>query len=209
MVVRRFRRRPRWATYRGDVAAHFGRLCPSEAQRWLTSAQRAVSDGADPRLVAQLKLSEATLASTTSNSRKARDSAQGALELFQAQGDPRGIANAQRWLGQSLVFLGQIDEGELLLQTALRALRAQGSGREGAILRDLAAARSLRGDAAGARALLAQALQSYRESDDEHNVAVTAGASPRPSFAAAMSMPPSLRPKRVSRPGGRDASSGA
>ena len=75
--------------------------------------------------------------------RAARKAAERALALFEAEGHPRGIANAQRWLGRALVYLGEVDEGEALLERALVALRGFGFKREGGVLRDLAAEKKL------------------------------------------------------------------
>jgi predicted ATPase/class 3 adenylate cyclase len=147
----------------------------AEARRWAATAIASVTEATPPHIVAQLELAEATLASMMNQFRAARKAAERALALFEQQNDARGIANAQRWAGRSLVYLGELDEGETLLEKALAALRALGFKREGGILRDLASVRSLRDDVVGARQLFAEALKSFRDADDEYNVAVTAG----------------------------------
>ena len=147
----------------------------AEARRWVATAVAAVTPETPLHVVAQLELAEATLASAMNQFRAAHKAAERALVLFEQERHARGTANAQRWLGRALVYLGQVDEGEALLERALVALRSFGFKREGGVLRDLAAARSLKDDVVGARALFAQALKSFRESDDEYNVAVTAG----------------------------------
>ena len=147
----------------------------AEARRWVTIALGAVTPETPPHVVARLALAEATLASTMSQFGAALSAAQRALVLFEELDDARGVANARRWAGRSLVYRGQVEEGEALLQQSLVSLRGLGFKRVGGVLRDLAAARALKNDVAGARALFAQALTSFKESRDEHNAAVTAG----------------------------------
>lgn len=147
----------------------------AEARRWVAVALKAVTPSTLPKVVARLELSEATLASTMSRVRPALAAARRALAIFEQLGDARGIANAQRWAGRSLVILGEIDEGESLLRQSLASLRGLGFRRDGGILRDLGTARASKADMEGARALFAQALASFKESRDEYNIAVTAG----------------------------------
>ncbi len=147
----------------------------AEARRWVATALEAVSASTPQLLVARLQLAEATLASTMNRFRPALVAAQRAFDIFEQLGDARGVANARRWAGRSLMYLGDVDEGEALLGQSLEALRALGFRRVGGILRDLGTARAHKDDVAGARAFFAQALSSFRESRDEYNVAVTAG----------------------------------
>ena len=146
-----------------------------EARRWVATALAAVTPATPLQVVARLEIAEATLASTMSQIRPALAAARRALAIFEQLGDERGIANARRWAGRSLVLLGEADEGEALLRESLMSLRALGFRRVGGILRDLGTARALKDDLAGAREFFAQALESFRESRDEYNVAVTAG----------------------------------
>ncbi len=147
----------------------------AEARRWVESALAAVSPSTPPKVVARLEISAATLASTMSQIRPALAAARHALAIFEQLGDERGVANARRWAGRSLVLLGEADEGEELLRESLTSLRALGFRRVGGILRDLGTARALKDDVTGAREFFAQALASFRESRDDYNVAVTAG----------------------------------
>ena len=146
-----------------------------EARRWIATALAAAGGSTPPLVRARLELGEATLASSLSQFRAALTASERALELFGELGDARGTAAAQRWAGRSLVYLGEVDRGEALLQQSLATLKAEGLRRLGPTLRDLAAARAIQGDMPAARSLFEQALASYKESDDEYNVAVTAG----------------------------------
>jgi predicted ATPase/class 3 adenylate cyclase len=157
-------------------------LRAAEARRWVATALDVVSSATPPQIVARLELSEATLATTMSQYRAALPAAQRALATFEQLGDARGLAIARRWAGRSLIYLGQVDgdigqveKGEALLEESLEILRGLGFRRVGGILRDLGTARALKDDVCEARPLFAQALISFRESRDEHNVAVTAG----------------------------------
>jgi tetratricopeptide (TPR) repeat protein len=74
------------------------------------------------------------------------------------------------------VYLGDVARGETLLRESLDAFERLGLRQVGGTLRDLAAARALEDDAAGARSLFERALDSFRANADEGNVVVTAGA---------------------------------
>jgi len=147
-----------------------------EARRWIATALTAVTETTPLELAARLHLAEATTASTLSQFRAASSAAERALALFEELDDARGIANARRWAGRSLVYLGSIAEGETMLRDALATFVAHGFTRTGGILRDLAAVRGFAGDVCAARSLYAQALERFKDIGDEHNIAVTAGA---------------------------------
>ncbi len=147
----------------------------AEARRWVATALEAVTPATPQPVIGRLELAEATLASTMSQVRPALAAAQRALAIFEGLRDARGVANAQRWAGRSLMLVGEIDEGAALLERSLATLRGLGFRRAGGILRDLGTARALKTDVAGARVLFAQALASFKESADDYNIAVTAG----------------------------------
>ena len=154
----------------------FGVFAAAEARRWIETAQSRVNETTPALVAAKLQLGEAFLASAFNQFRASLAAAQQALASFTQLGDERGIMEAQRLAGRSLVYLGKVEEGEKLLSESLERRRETGSTRVGGTLRDLAAAHALRGDVAQARAILAQASSAFQEGADEGNVAITAAA---------------------------------
>ncbi|MDB5026697.1 MAG: LuxR family transcriptional regulator, partial [Candidatus Eremiobacteraeota bacterium] len=162
------------------LAATLGRILLSvaaaEARRWVKAALDRVGPETPSLTVARLKLADATLASVLNQFKAALAAAQAALTLFDELGDRRGSADAKRFAGRSMVRMGRVADGEALLRASLDTHASLGTRRIGGTLRDLAVARSLESDLAGARGLFARALEVFRESEDEENVAVTAAA---------------------------------
>lgn len=152
----------------------FGVFAAAEARRWVETANGRVDGATPPLVVARLHLAEAFLASAFNQFGPSLAAAERALAIFTQLEDGIGIAEAQRFAGRSMVYLGEIDRGEELLRESLATRRKIGSARPGGTLRDLAAARGLKGDVAEARALFAQAAAAYEAGADEGNVAITA-----------------------------------
>jgi len=169
------------------LAATLGRILLSvaaaEARRWVKAALERVGPDTPSLIVARLKLADASLASVLNQFKAALTAAQEALARFDELGNRRGIADAQRFAGRSMVRMGRVAEGEALLRASLETHTSLGTRRIGGTLRDLAVARSLEADLAGARDLFARALDVFRESEDEENVAVTAAALAEAEFA--------------------------
>jgi tetratricopeptide (TPR) repeat protein len=169
------------------IAATLGRIMLSvaaaEALRWVKTALERVGRETPSLMVARLKLADASLASVLTQFKPALAAAQEALARFDQLADRRGIADAQRFAGRSMVRMGRVSEGEALLRASLETYASLGTRRIGGTLRDLAVARSLEADLAGARDLFARALDVFRESEDEENVAVTAAALAEAEFA--------------------------
>ncbi|MDB5039409.1 MAG: putative ATPase [Candidatus Eremiobacteraeota bacterium] len=169
------------------LAATLGRIMLSvaaaEARRWVKTALERVGPATPSLRVARLKLADAALASVLNQFKPAVTAAQEALVRFDELADRHGIADAKRFAGRSMVRMGRVAEGEALLRAALETYAALGTRRIGGTLRDLAVARSLEADLAGARDLFARALDVFRESEDEENVAVTAAALAEAEFA--------------------------
>lgn len=169
------------------LAATLGRILLSvaaaEARRWVKAALDRVEPDTPSLLVARLKLADAMLASVLNQFKAALPAAREALARFDELRDRRGIADAQRFAGRSLVRMGRVAEGESLLRASLETHAALGTRRIGGALRDLAVARSLDNDLGGARDLFTRALEVFRESQDDENVAVTAAALAEAEFA--------------------------
>ena len=148
---------------------------PAEARRWVQTALERVDADSPNDAVARLELADAHLASRLNQFNAALAAARRALTRFEADGDRRGIANAKRWAGRSLIFLGQVSEGEMLLRSALDAYASLGFRHVGGVLLDLGSARAASGDLADARDFFARALRQFEEDQNEGNVAITAG----------------------------------
>ena len=194
----------RLAATLGNILVTFA---AAEARRWVETALARVDPTTPSVVVARLKLAEAFLSSVLNQFKMALTSAKRALELFTQIGDARGIADAQRLAGRSMVRLGQVVDGEALLQTSLVTHRALGSRRIGGTLRDLAVARATEGDLAAARELFGRALAVFRRNEDEENLALTAAALAEAEFAcgdAEAALPLAEEALKVVRTFGRD-----
>ncbi|MGB6985574.1 MAG: GAF domain-containing protein [Candidatus Aquilonibacter sp.] len=162
----------------------FGAVAPAEGHRWVVTAIDRIDDTTPPSIVAGLELAQATIASVFNHFNVALRAARRALALFTELGQAAGIADAQRFVGRSLVYTGQLEEGAALLQEALSSQRSRGSRRSGSILGDLAVARALQNDVAGARALFSQAWETFQETADASKLAITAATLAEAEFRA-------------------------
>jgi non-specific serine/threonine protein kinase len=162
----------------------FNTSYPAEARRWVQTALARAGPDSPPGTIARLELADAHLASTLNAFNASLAAARRALAGFSAAGDQRGIANAQRWAGRSLIFLGQIAEGEALMRSALATYAELGFRQIGGLLRDLGLARSASGDVSGARELFARALEQFVADQNEGDVAITAGTLAEAEFGA-------------------------
>ena len=169
------------------LAATLGRILLSfataEARRWVQTALGRIDETTPQLIVARLKLADALLASVLNQFKAALAAAEEALALFGELDDRRGVADAQRFAGRSLIRMGRVADGEALLRAALTTYTKLGVQRLGGILRDLAVARSLDEDMAGARDQFSRALTVFRQGADEENVAITAAALAEAEFA--------------------------
>jgi predicted ATPase len=162
----------------------FGAVVPAEGQRWVTTAIDRIDDKTPSSIVAALELAQATFASVFNQFNLALRAAERALALFTELGLDAGIVDAQRLVGRSLVYTGQLEEGEAMLQEALSRQRSRGSRRGANILGDLAVARGLQGDVAGARALFSEAWKSFQETANAPKLAITAATLAEAEFRA-------------------------
>jgi predicted ATPase len=89
--------------------------------------------------------------------------AERALTLYQEARDPLGVAAAQVFIGEQLLFKGRVAESEQLLRTALAAAEASDARRLVAMAtRYLGIARGFAGDLDAARQLIRESLAMYR-----------------------------------------------
>ncbi len=151
-----------------------GVFAAAEARRWVQTARERVDVATPSIILARLALGEAFLAAAFNQLRASLAAAEEALATFTTLHDERGVAEAQRLAGRSLIYMGRVDEGEQLLVESLRARREMGHSRLGGTLRDLAAVHALKGDVVQSRALLLEASAAFAEGADEGNVAITA-----------------------------------
>ncbi|MBD5604550.1 MAG: hypothetical protein IAI48_05605 [Candidatus Eremiobacteraeota bacterium] len=146
-----------------------------EAQRWVASAHERRDDGVESSLAGRLELAQAFLNNASNQFVAVHKHASRAIPHFDESGHTRAKADAQRLAGRALVYLGRVEEGESLLETALAAHRKLGSRGTGAALRDLALARAAAGDLERARSLLSESLRDFEHREDLANVAQTVG----------------------------------
>ncbi|HLI94543.1 MAG TPA: adenylate/guanylate cyclase domain-containing protein [Candidatus Baltobacteraceae bacterium] len=153
---------------RGDVAVGrrlaavlrrvWGRFSEVEGRRWVRLAMQSIDAATDEADVADIELAEAWLDGTLSQHRASLSAAENALSRYRRLGNERGSFLAQQQAGRALLFLDRVAEGEALLRATLDVAGSVGPKRVAAVLKDLAFARLLSGDADGARSLYAQAL---------------------------------------------------
>ncbi len=125
---------------------------------------------------AALDLAEAAIAVALAQRKTARERAERALALYRELDDPLRVAQAQHLLGRALVDLGDIEEGETMLASALKGARAVGVRSVIAdVLQSAAIARSHAGDVAGARPLFAEALEMFRSIGEKRVSSTIAG----------------------------------
>jgi predicted ATPase/class 3 adenylate cyclase len=145
-----------------------------EARRWIALAiERGGDGGAD--LDGRLALAQAHLGGVLNQWAATLESARAAIAFFERAGNARGEADAQRWAGRALFYLGRVREGEALLEASLATHRKLGSRTIGATLRDLAVTRGAAGDVERSRRLFEEALRDFQRHEDDGNVAQTAG----------------------------------
>ena len=138
-------------------------LAAAEGRRWVQLARELLNVETPAPVVAALDLTETALASSLSQHKAARDAGQRALGQYRALIDPLRVAYTEAIVGQALVFIGEVQEGEALVAQALVEARALGARRLlGFALSNLARVRTAVGDVAGARPLFIEALANFR-----------------------------------------------
>jgi len=162
----------------------FGVLAPAEGMRWVRTALEKITGSTPLLVVAGVELAHASFASVFNQFSTALAAGQRAVHAFIQLQQSVGLADAQRLVGRSLLYLGRVDEGESLLQESLAAHQASGSTRIAGVLGDLAVARALKGDLNGARGLFARASAVFAQEADHSKAAITAATLAEAEFMA-------------------------
>ncbi|HKU69032.1 MAG TPA: adenylate/guanylate cyclase domain-containing protein [Candidatus Baltobacteraceae bacterium] len=150
-------------------------LRSAEGRRWVQAAQERITDDTPETVVAGLDLTEAHCASALNQHKAALTPAERAVARYRVLHDPRRLAEAERIAGNSLLYAGNIAEGEGLLQHALEEARTHGARKLAAsTLGSLATARQIAGDVAGARDCSALAIAAARTAGAERLAALVA-----------------------------------
>jgi predicted ATPase/class 3 adenylate cyclase len=162
----------------------FGVLAPAEGMRWVHAALQSVDESTPLLVVAGIELAHASFASIFNQFSTALAAGQRAVHAFVELQHSGGLADAQRLVGRSLLYLGRVEEGERMLEESLAARRSLGSKRIAGTLGDLAVARALKGDLSGARTLFARASALFAQESDDSKIAITAATLAEAEFRA-------------------------
>jgi len=156
----------RWvrAALEGALFQVWGSFAAVEGRGWIAAAVAAVDATTPPKIVAKLDCAESWNADWFGDYATALGSAERALALYRAMGNPLGVARAHLLAGRALCGLGRVAEAEPLLQDALAFARSIDNRQLlGFVLTAVAAEKSLERDFAQARKYNAEALAIYEE----------------------------------------------
>jgi tetratricopeptide (TPR) repeat protein len=143
-------------------------LPDAEAQHWMRVAFEAADEMTPRNVRARLNLALARLRIQHNRFKSCHTAAERALTQARDVGDEVAIARAEFLAGHSLVVLGQLVDGERLLEAALVAFRKLGAQRSaGRTLASLALAREHANDILAACSLCAQAVETLRAIEGE------------------------------------------
>jgi hypothetical protein len=143
-------------------------LPEADAQRWVRAAFEAADEMTPRNVLARLNLALARLRIQHNRFKSCHAAAERALAQSRAVGDELAIARAEFLAGHSLVALGRLAEGEMLLRSALNGFRKLGANRSiGRTLASLALARERADDIGAARSYCAQAVGTLQEIEGE------------------------------------------
>ena len=164
-------------------------LFPMEGRRWVQVAQGFIDAETPPAVIAGLDLTEVQLATVCLQSKAALASGERARREYGALDDPLGNVEAKRLVGNGLIGLGKISEGEALLHESLMEARALGARKSvSSALTTLGMARAIANDVAAARQLFGEALR-LREPPARNSLQRSLRfALPRQSFGPGVSM---------------------
>jgi predicted ATPase/class 3 adenylate cyclase len=147
-------------------------FAPGEGRRWLLAAAKTIKDDTSEAIIARLDLAESIVVGNLALRKAAVDAANRALARFRKLDDKRGIAESQLQVGRDTAFLGNVSEGEALLNEALAECQRLGLRKLiGRALRALGDVRGAVGDVEGARTRYAEALPILRAAGAEFSAA--------------------------------------
>ena len=139
----------------------------AEGRRWVQMAQDRADPATPATIAAALDLTEAGLAAIVSQPKASLAAAERAVARYRDIDDPLRTS-AERLVGQALIMVGKIGEGEALMQKVLDESRALGERKAASlVLGSLATARLLDGDLGGARQRFNEALSAARAAGAE------------------------------------------
>jgi len=143
-----------------------------EGRYWIEPALERIGAAENPQIVARLWRALATFYSA----KRACDSAERAVSLYESAGDAHGTARALSVLAFGLFQMGRLDEASEVNMRALTTLREYGD-RAGVArcLNVQASVTQVRGITAEARDQYAQALVAYKPLGDELGTAIVLG----------------------------------
>jgi len=137
---------------------------PSERQQWVRLAMQAIDAETPASIVARLNLIEALHYKGHGMTQASYDAAERAFVLARESVDERAVAESEWRMGDALITLGRIDEGEERLRSALTALRQYDAPKMRSwMLLALGMARFQSGDHAGAHSSCTEALTIAQE----------------------------------------------
>ena len=133
---------------------------PVEGRRWLALARASVDPAGEPSLAAAIGIGLA--ATAPGRTPELLTGLEASLRIYRRLGDERGLARALVFYGDTLAWLGRLDEGERALCEALVIHRRRGDDQLIATdLCALAVLERIRGDLARSRELFASALTLF------------------------------------------------
>ncbi len=133
---------------------------PVEGRRWLERARPFVDVAREPALAAAIAVGLAGTAA--GRTPRTLPGLAEAIAIYRALGDERGLARALVFYGDTLAWLGRVDEGERALDEALTIHRRRADEQLVAVdLCALAVLQRIRGNLVRSRDLFASALTSF------------------------------------------------
>jgi predicted ATPase len=147
----------------------------AEGRRWVQTALATLDADTPAETIAALDLAEANFDASLTQHKAALVAGERALERYRKIGNTLAVAYAEQRVGNALLYLGRIEEGEAFLTSALATARTLGARKlTSNALRSMADARDVAGDIDAARPLYAESLAIARGIGAERRAAAVA-----------------------------------